>query len=92
MIVINVQDGETHFLCIPCYCILARDMVKALTDAQNPEVLAAMELAAQNATEQVPGPTGNRGRKNAPATADDPDLISTYEDIVEYDAESDTFS
>lgn len=85
VIVIMVSDGTTEFVCIPCFVKLASDMVAAITDSEDPNVKAAMEWASANPAESAPGPTGKRGKHNAPATNDDPDLLDAYEDIITVD-------
>lgn len=75
---ISVADGTTEFLCLPCFVRLAGDMVEAATNPDNPVVQAALAAAAGEVVDQAPGPAGRRGRHNAPATSDSPDLFETY--------------
>lgn len=85
VIVIMVSDGTTEFVCIPCFVKLASDMVAAITDGDDPNVKAAMEWASANPSESAPGPTGKRGKHNAPATNDDPDLLDAFDDVITVD-------
>lgn len=85
VIVIMVSDGTTEFVCIPCFVKLASDMVAAIVDGDDPNVKAAMEWASANPSESAPGPTGKRGKHNAPATNDDPDLLDAFDDVITVD-------
>lgn len=85
VIVVMVSDGTTEFLCIPCFVKMASDMVAAITDADDPTVKAAMEWASSNPVENTPGPRGKRGRHNAPATNNDPDLMEAFDDVITVD-------
>lgn len=91
VVVVMVSDGTTEFLCVPCFVRMASDMVAAITDADDPNVKAAMEWAAANPADIAPGPAGNKRGRNAPATADDPDLIEAFEDVITYDDLPDEF-
>lgn len=90
-IIINVRDGTTEFLCLPCFVRLASDVVAAMTEADNPDVQAAMAYAAGRPADLVPGPTGKRRGHNAPATADDPDLLAEFDSVITVDDLPDEF-
>lgn len=82
VIVVMVSDGTTEFVCIPCFVKLASDMVAAITDGDAPDVKEAMAWASDNQVDTTPGPKAKRGKHNAPATNDDPDLLDAYEDVI----------
>lgn len=90
-VVINVADGTTDFLCLPCYVRLAADMVAAVTDPSDPKVQAAM--ADMQPFEAAPmSDNGIRARgHNAPATSEDDDLLEAYEGVITVDELPDEF-
>lgn len=85
VIMVDVKNGTTEFLCIPCFVQLAASMIEAMTNSADPSVMAAMEAAAATYGNQAPGPAGKRGRKNAPATNDDPDIFAAYDSTLTVD-------
>lgn len=91
VVVVIVEDATTSFLCIPCFLKLSADILQAITDGSNPEIMAKLALAQTDAIALVPGPGGKRRGKNAPAETDDPDLIAAYDDVVTVDDLSDEF-
>lgn len=90
-VLVDVRDGETQFICIPCFVRTATDMVRAIENPEDPEVQAAMQAAAAAAGNLVPGPGGRARGKNAPATADDPNLFAAYDGRVTVDDLDDRF-
>lgn len=85
VILTMVNDASTEMLCIPCFIKMASDMLTAMVSSTDPNVQAAMEWASKNLAAQVPGPAPKKGRKNAPATADSPDIFDAYDGIEEID-------
>lgn len=84
-IIVSVSDSTTEFLCMPCYVRLATDMIAAVVDQSDPKVQDMMRAMAGVEMNTTPGPTALPGRKNAPATSNDPDLIEAYEEIIAAD-------
>lgn len=84
-IVVNVADGTTEFLCLPCFVRLAHDMITAVTMPDDPTVIAAVAAMGQIDVAPMTGKGARRRGKNAPVTADDDDLISAYEDVITED-------
>lgn len=84
-IVVNVQDGSTDFLCLPCFVRLATDMVAAVTDPDDPKVKAAMAEAEALAIAPMAVPFIPPRGRNAPATTDDDDLIEAYSGVITVD-------
>lgn len=78
-------------VCLPCFIGLARDMILALTEPENEEVIAALALAVGNTGEQVPGPRGKPGKRNAPATSHDDGIFDEFDDIIETEELRDAF-
>ena len=85
IIVISIADGTTEFVCIPCFVKLASDMITAITESDNPTVREAMESWVAGTPDMAPGPGAKRGKRNAPATSDDPDLLDAYDDVITVD-------
>lgn len=85
VILIQVSDGTTQFLCIPCFIKLAAEVVEAMTNGESAQVQEAMSAYRATAGEPPPGPTGKGRGHNAPATATDPDLFAAYDDVVTAD-------
>lgn len=81
-IIVQVVDGTTEFACLPCFVRLASDMVTAVTEGISDG--AQSELRELGAADMAPMQNGRvRGRgKNAPADADDPDLIEAFDSRV----------
>lgn len=84
-IVIDVASGETQFLCLPDFVRLAHDMITAVISPDAPEVQQWVALGAMPDGESVPGPKGRRRGHNAPATNDDPDLFTAFDEIMTVD-------
>lgn len=81
-IIVQVVDGTTEFACLPCFVRLASDMVTAVTEGISPDAQA--ELRELQSAGQAPMSNGSvrpRG-KNAPADADDPDLIDVFDSRI----------
>lgn len=90
-IVISVRDGSTEFLCLPCYVRLATDMVAAVIDRQNPQVAAALNTINADSVTTVDGPSGKRGKHNAPVINEDPDLLDAFDAVITTDDLPDEF-
>lgn len=84
-VVIDARSGTTDFLCLPCFVRLAGDMVAAMTEADNPQVIAALAYATTDSAAAAPGPTGARRGKNPPATNADPDLFGSFDSLITVD-------
>lgn len=82
---VSVRDGTTEFLCLPCFLTLAQQLVTAVIDPSDPTVQAA--VADMPALEQAPmnGRGAKRRGKNAPTTADDPDLFEAFDSVITVD-------
>jgi hypothetical protein len=79
---ISVRDGTTEFLCLPCMVKLATDMVDVMVNPDNPDIAA--KIASLAGIEQAPMSSNGakRGRRNAPATSDDPDLFESFDSVI----------
>ena len=84
-VIVSVVDGTTELLCVPCFIRMAADMVQAVTEAETPEIRAA--LADIAAAEQAPMQgRGARPRgRNAPATTTDLDVVESFDAIITVD-------
>lgn len=85
VITIMVADGETQFLCIPCFVKIAAEMLEAISEPDSDAVRTAVEWANANPLEVTPGPGGQRRGRNAPATTDDPDVFGAYDGTITVD-------
>jgi hypothetical protein len=90
-ILIDVRSGETLMLCLPCHLKVAADMVEMVTDPDSAVPYTVTPAGEAILSEGAPGPRPRRGRRNAPATADDPDLITSYEELITEDDLPDEF-
>lgn len=90
VILINVADGTTDFLCMPCFVGVAATVAEAMVNPDSPEAAEALAYMASQGNPQVPGPSGSPGKRNAPATNDDPDLFAAYDAAVEWDGDPDS--
>lgn len=91
VILIQVQDGTTQFLCIPCFIKLASDLLEAVLDENGEKVQKAMSAYRTGDIGTVPGPAGKPRGKNAPATSSDPDLFEAFDGVVTIDDLPDEF-
>jgi hypothetical protein len=90
-IIISVADGTTEFLDLVCLLKLCQDMIGAVINPDDPQVKAAMaEYASLERTPMNEGRVRKRG-KNAPATADDDDLIEAFDSRITTDDLGDEF-
>ena len=89
-IVVNVADSDTQFLCVPCFVKVAGDFVEAMMNPENEHVQAAVALRNQIAAGHVPGPSGKRGRRNAPSGIHDVDVLSAFDPYTDIDEAEDS--
>lgn len=82
VILINVMDGETLFLCMPHAVSTFADIVKAMTEGISPEVEAERQRMNAEAMEGTEYTTAKRGRHNAPSGEEDPDVVAAFDGIV----------
>lgn len=90
-VMVDVQAGETMFLCVPCFIRVASDMVEAITNPDNPKVQFAITQEGMDAAEAAPGPTAKGRGKNAPAGSDDDDLLEAFNSVITVDELPDAF-
>lgn len=81
----TVQDSSTEFLCLPCFIVLARDMVIAINDPTNVDVLAAIAYAAESRGAQVPGPAGKARGRNKPVNTPDDGILDDFDAVITVD-------
>lgn len=81
-VIVQVSDGTTEFACLPCFVKLASDMLMAVIDPTNDIVKLAVDAA--DAVDQAPmaNNTVRKRGKNAPANADDDDLIAAFDGVI----------
>lgn len=84
-IILDVQSGESQYLCVPCFIKVAADMVEAITSPDNPEVIRAMEELGVISDNLVPGPAAKARGRNAPATSTSPELFAEYDGALTVD-------
>lgn len=81
-IVVTVSDASTLMLCTPCFVTTAGEMLEAMINPGNSEVVRKMQEAGQvDAVPMADGGVRKRGR-NAPADVDDPDAIEQFDSFV----------
>lgn len=90
-VLVDVRSAEALMVCVPCYVRIAMDMVTALTDPDNPEVARMLAAVSSVMGEPVKGPSGKRGRRNAPAEMDNPDVFEAFDATVTADELSEEF-
>jgi len=64
---------------------LAADMVAAVVNPDDPEANLAVDIMAGIELAPMSGNGAKSGRRNAPATNDDPDLFETFDDVITAD-------
>lgn len=84
-VIVTVQDSTTEMLCLPCFLKLASDVLEAVVNPDNPDVIRAIENAGTAEQTKMNGQGPKRGRKNAPVTADDPSLIEAFDSVISED-------
>lgn len=84
-IFVSVADGTTEFLCLPCFVMLAGELVEAMTNPEAADVQEKLRLAGT--VEQAPmRSAGSKGRgKNAPVNSEDPDLLTAFDTRITAD-------
>ena len=82
---ISVRDGTTEFLCMPCFIRLAHDILSAVTEPDPEQVAKWLHVIAPLDQAPMTGRKPRKGKHNAPATADDPELFGAYEDVITVD-------
>lgn len=90
-VVIDVQSSETLFLCVPDFVRIASDMVAAMTDPNDPNIVKAMMEAGGNGASVAPGPRPKRRGKNAPAGTEDDDVLDAFDSTITVDELPDAF-
>ena len=90
-IFVSVQDGTTEFLCLPDFLKLAEQIITAVTSPEGAEVMAALASAANLETAPMAHSKPKGRGKNAPVTADDPDLLEAYDSVITEDELPDEF-
>jgi hypothetical protein len=82
---ISVADGTTEFLCLPCFVRLASDIVNAVVDVDPTKEAKWLKAMSPLAQTPMNGQGVKRGRRNAPATSDDPDLFDAFDSRIDAD-------
>jgi hypothetical protein len=90
-VVVQVSDGTTEFLCLPCFVKLASDMVEAVTNPASDSVTHAVNSATPVDHAPMMGVRPKRRGKNAPVTADDPDVFTQFSTTITVDELPDEF-
>jgi hypothetical protein len=80
---ISVRDGTTEFLCLPCFVRLASDMVAAVTEPDPEQTAKWLKTISPLAQAPMKSNGVKRGRKNAPATSDDPELFDAFDSRID---------
>lgn len=81
-IIVSAVDNSVEMLCIPCYIKVAADMVAAITDTDNPDVMAALQSVAVDNAEAASGPKGKPRGHNAPSGFNDPDILEVFDSVI----------
>lgn len=80
---ISVRDGTTEFLCLPCFVRLASDIVSAVTEPNPEQVAKWLHTISPLAAAPMKANGAKRGRKNAPATNEDPGLFEAFDSRID---------
>jgi len=84
-VLISVVDSTTEFVCLPCFLKLASEILEAVINPDNPDVLTAIAQAGQVEQARQNGSGPKRRGKNAPANTDDPNLIEAFDSAITVD-------
>lgn len=82
---ISVRDGTTEFLCLPCFVRLAHDILSAVNEPDPEQVAKWLHTISPLDQAPMSGRGVRKGRKNAPATSDDPELFDAYDSVITED-------
>lgn len=82
---IDVRSGTTEMLCLPCFIRLAHDMLTAVTEPDPEQVAKWLHTISPLDPTPMHRNGAKRGRKNAPATNDDPDLFEAFDSRIDAD-------
>lgn len=80
---IDVRSGTTELLCLPCFLRLAHDILSAVTEPDPAQVAQWLRMISPLDQAPMKSNGAKRGRKNAPATNDDPDLFDTFDSRID---------
>lgn len=90
-VVVTVTDGSTLMLCTPCFIQTAGEMMEAMINPENSEVVRKLREAGEvNVTPMTDGGVKRRGH-NAPVDTEDPDAIDKFEAFILPDELPDDF-
>lgn len=91
LIVVSTKDASTLMLCTPCFIQTAAQMLEAMTNPENSDVVQMMREAGD--VDEVPFDSEEFRSKtrHAPVELDDPDAIEAFEGEVPYDELPDEF-
>lgn len=84
-VIVTVQDATTEFLCLPCFLKLASDVLEAVVNPDNPDVIEAINNAGTVEQAKMNGAGPRKRGKNAPVTSDDPDLLEAFDSVITED-------
>jgi hypothetical protein len=88
---VNVSDGTTEFLCLPCFVRLASDLLEAVTEPDSKRVRDAVKAMGTLDTAPMQNNTTRKRGRNAPADTEDPDLIMAFDSVITEDELPDEF-
>jgi hypothetical protein len=90
-VVVSVADGTAEFLCLPCFLKLAEQIITAVTSPEGEETLRALAEMAKLEPAPMTGDAVKPRGHNAPATAEDPDLLEAFDTVITVDELPDEF-
>jgi hypothetical protein len=84
-VIISIADSTTELLCLPCYLKLASEILEAVVNPDNPDVMQAIKDAGEVEQARMNGQGPRKRGKNAPANTEDLDLIEAFDSAITVD-------
>lgn len=84
-ILVSVVDSTTEMVCLPCFLKLSSEILEAVVNPDNPDVMQAIAQAGQVEQAKMNGSGPRKRGKNAPANTEDPDLIEAFDSAITVD-------
>lgn len=84
-VLVSVADSSTELLCLPCFLKLSSEILEAVINPDNPEIMSAIAQAGQVEQARMNGKGPKARGKNAPANTEDADLIEAFDSAITVD-------
>ncbi len=84
-VIVDVASSTTEFLCLPCFAHLAAQVIEVVNDPDGEMAKLAASMGPNPEQAPMTGTRVRKGRRNAPAGTDDPDVVSAFDGTIAED-------